>query len=89
MEELAGARILVNWLALADEGLSSREVGTVTVDEGPLAEALGQLVRPMGLHLLAVDATTLEVTSRKDAAARLELEFYPVADLVAGGTEPA
>jgi serine/threonine protein kinase len=45
-------------------------------------EKLGQ--GGMGLRYRAIDANTLQVTTRKAANARLELEFYPAADLLAG-----
>jgi hypothetical protein len=87
LEQVTGTTILVNWLALAEEGLPPQVEGTLKADQQPLGESLAQLLQPLGLTYRALDADLLEVTSRKAAAGYLELEFYPVRDLVsAGGT---
>jgi hypothetical protein len=75
------AKIVVDWLALAADGKLPQVEAKLAVDRRPLSEALDQLLRPLGLTYRAVDATTLEVTSVKAMAARLELEIYPVARL--------
>ena len=46
------------------------------------------LLQPLDLSYRIVDAGTFEVTTRTAAAARLELEFYPVASALAKGTSP-
>jgi hypothetical protein len=56
-----------------------------TLQDEPLSGALAKLLWPAGLGYRVVDSGTIEVTSRQAAAARLELEFYRVDDLVAGG----
>ena len=76
------AKIVVDWLALAAEGKPPQVEATLAVDHRPLAEALDQLLRPVGLTVRAANATTLEVTTVKALAARLELEIYPVAGLL-------
>ncbi|NUQ65239.1 MAG: DUF1559 domain-containing protein [Pirellulales bacterium] len=81
LEQLTGTTILVNWAALAEEGLSPQVKGTVKVERQPLGEALAQLLQPLGLVWRAVDADIFEVTSRKAADSHLELEFYPVQEL--------
>ena len=43
------------------------------------------MLKPLGLACRAVDARTFQVTTRKAADARLELEFYPVGGLLAKG----
>ena len=43
-----------------------------------------QLLDPLGLAWRAVDANTLQITTQKALAARMELEFYPVGQLLAG-----
>ena len=53
-------------------------------DKLPQGEALGKLLEPLGLAWRAVDANTLQVTTQKAVAARMELEFYPVGKLLAG-----
>jgi hypothetical protein len=58
------------------------------VREQPFSEALVTLLQPLGLTYRMVDASTFEITTRKTAAARLELEFYPVAAILAKSTTP-
>jgi len=77
-----GARILVDWLALSAEGISPGVTATLKADNQPLSTALAGLLRPLGLAYRVVDAETLELTTRRAVNARLELEFYPVGDLI-------
>ena len=82
--------VLVDRLALGAAGVSERAGASLTADKQPLGEALEKLLRPLGLQYRVIDATTLQVTSRKAVSARLELEFYPVRQLLTGGrTGPA
>jgi hypothetical protein len=79
----AGVRILVDWQAAATVGWSPDAEGTVVADKMPLADALTALLRPMDLTYRVVDDGLLQVTTLRGLEARLELEFYPVADLLA------
>lgn len=81
LEQLTGASILVNWVALAEEGLSPQLEGHVQVQQQPFSEALVQLLQPLGLAYRVVDADILEITSRTATISRLELDFYPVREL--------
>ena len=63
---------------------SRRTPGKFKADKLPQGEALGKLLEPLGLAWRAVDANTLQVTTQKAVAARMELEFYPVGKLLAG-----
>ncbi len=89
LEQLTGATILVDRLSLGAEGLSPQVMAALTAQGQPLSEALDDLLRPLGLGYRVVEAETLEVTTQKALAARLELEFYPVGDLLAGGVTAA
>jgi len=82
---LSGTKILIDWLALGSEGVSSQAKGSLSAENQPLSEALDELLRPLGLAYRVVDADVLEITTRKALAARLELEFYPLGDLVSEG----
>ena len=83
LEQLSGTTILIDWLVLGSEGTSPQTLAPLKIQERPLSEALDELLRPLGLAYRIVDAETLEVTTRKATAAQLELEFYPVGDLLA------
>ena len=80
----AGTEILIDHPALAAIGISENATGKFKADKLPQGEALQQLLEPLGLAWRAVDANTLQVTSKKAVATRMELEFYPVARLLAG-----
>jgi hypothetical protein len=84
--KLAEADILVDRLALAAAGLSDRKDASVTVENKPLGEALDELLGPLGLAYRVIDARTLQVTTRKAVDTHLELEFYPVRELLTGAT---
>ncbi|MFH1924519.1 MAG: DUF1559 domain-containing protein, partial [Planctomycetota bacterium] len=84
LEALSGAGILVDWAALASQGLSPEARGSLSADGQPLSEALDLLLEPMDLAYRVVDADTIEITTRKVLADRLELEFHPLADLLTG-----
>ena len=59
-------------------------LAAIRADKLPLGEALRQLLEPLGLAWRAVDSNTLQITTQKAIAARMELEFYPVGKLLAG-----
>jgi hypothetical protein len=88
LERLGRATIVFDGVTLAASGLSPQRKGTLSVHNRPLYEALVSLLQPLGLTYRIVDAGTFEITTRKAAAARLELEFYPVAGILAKGTSP-
>ena len=79
-----GTEILIDRPALAAIGISENATGKFKPDKLPQGEALRQLLEPLGLAWRAVDANTLQVTTQKALAARMELEFYPVGKLLAG-----
>jgi hypothetical protein len=81
---LVPGRIVVNWAALRFEGLGPETKGSVAADGAPLGNTLAELLAPLGLACRAVDDRLLEITTARDLAARLELEFYPVGPLLAG-----
>lgn len=78
----AGLRILVDWQAAATVGWSPEAEGTVVADKLPLGDTLSALLRPMDLTYRVVDENLLQVTTPRALEARLELEFYPVSDLL-------
>ena len=80
----AGPEIFIDRPALAAGEVSESKPVKFRADKLPLGEALGKLLDPLELTWRAVDADTLQVTTCKAAAARMELEFYPVGRLLAG-----
>ncbi len=86
LQELAKADLLINRLELRRLGYSDQLQTSLTVDKQPLVEVLDEWLRPLDLDYRVVDEQTLEITTHKALAARLELEFYPIRKLLTGGT---
>jgi hypothetical protein len=84
LQQPSGARILLDGLGLASAGRWSDSEASVVASEQPLDEALKDLLRPLGLAYRIIDERTLLVTSRREAESRLDLELYPVGDLLTG-----
>jgi hypothetical protein len=73
LKKQTGAEVFLDRAALpaADEAKAA-----LSVQKQPLSAALTKLFEPLGLAYRVVDARTIQATSRKVLAARLELEFY-------------
>ncbi len=80
----AGSEIFVDGPALAAIGSAEKTIEKFKADSLPQGEALRLLLEPRGLAWRAVDGNTLQVTTQKVVAARMELEFYPLGKLLAG-----
>jgi hypothetical protein len=79
--------VLIDWRSAADMGWNpSAEVQFVAAGTS-LAEALRTLLEPMGLTYRIVNERTFQVVSRERLNSRMEVEFYPVADLLGGGVQ--
>ena len=85
LKKEAGADIVVDRAALRAEQLAPDLKGTVRVEGQSLAAALAQWLEPLKLGCRVVDATTVQITTRKALNAHVELEFYPVGSLLAKG----
>jgi len=82
VEQPGPTRIYVDWAALGAAGVPSHVKAAWKANRQPLAAALDDLLQPLGLGWRPVDADLIQVTSRAALTARLELEFYPVSDLI-------
>lgn len=85
LEQSTHTTILVDWLSLAAAGMPGEPKGVLQVHQRPLWEALVELLQPWELSYRIVGPDLFEVTTRRAAAARLELEFYPIRHLLAAG----
>jgi len=74
--------ILVDWQAIAELGWSPDGEATVSANNEPMGEVLTKILRPMDLTYRVIDNATVQVTSPTQLAARLDVELYPVADLL-------
>lgn len=82
-----GVRLLVDWINLAAVGLPRDAETTLQVSDAPLEAALMALAGPLDLAVRILDGRTLQLTTRDVLAGQLEVEFYPVAELLAAGQE--
>jgi hypothetical protein len=85
LEEMTGTKIVFDGLGLAEEGKTPRLPASLQVNGRPLGESLGGLARSLGLAIWIADGSTFQITTRRAAAGRLQLEFFPVGDLLVDG----
>jgi len=84
VEHSANVKLLVNWRVLREGGMTQEPEVTFTVHQLPLAQALEQLLLPLGLGYRVVEPTVFEVTTRSALNHGLEIGFYFVGDLLRG-----
>jgi hypothetical protein len=87
LEAQTGVRLLIDWRSLARDEFTPATQITCAVEERPLADALTAVLTPLNLSWRVVDAKTLEIFSRQDAA-KAQREFYPLGSLLDAGTQP-
>ena len=85
LEQTSRTTIVVDWAAVGAAGIRPDTRATLRAHEEPLSEAMVSLLQPLGLTYRIATPEVLEVTTRKAVAARLELEFYLVRDLIGPG----
>ncbi len=88
LERASQTTVLFDGPAMSAAGVSRQRKAVLSVHGRPLSEALVSVLDPLGLTYRIVDAGAFEITTRKAAAARLELEIYPVAAILAKPTTP-
>ena len=86
LEGISACSILIDRPALQGERLTGDSPAAMSVEKQPLAVALQELLDPLELACRVIDERMLQITTRKAVATRLELEFYPVAELLTDGT---
>jgi hypothetical protein len=78
------ALVLVDQVALAEQQTSVQASGILVADRQPLGQALTTLLEPMDMTWRVVDGRTIEITTPQGAARHADVEFYRVAELLAG-----
>jgi hypothetical protein len=78
------AIFLVDQIALAQQQTSVAANGILVADRQPLGQALTTLLEPMDMTWRVVDGRTIEITTNQAAARHCDVEFYRVAELLAG-----
>jgi len=81
LEQRSKLTILIDTVALRKAGVAATAEATLKVDKEPLLAALDKLAEQLDLGLRIVDERTVQITHRL-AAARGELEFYSLAELL-------
>ena len=84
----AGLQILVDWRAVAELGWSPDGEATISASNEPIGQALAKMLLPMDLTYRVVNATTIQVTSPTALIARLDVEFYPIGNLLSPQETP-
>src|SRR5262249_36912892 len=79
----ASIKLLIDRVGLNKAGFDSADGVTVTAEKETLRDVLNKLCDSLEIGWRIVDDKTLQITSRA-AARRAEVEFYAVADLLAG-----
>lgn len=85
LSEEVGIQFLVDWRRLYDVGQFPTTSTTLLADDKQLHELLESLLSPAGLDYRVVDASIIQVTTAEAAESHLDVEFYPVADLLHAG----
>jgi hypothetical protein len=80
----AGTEFLIDRSALAAAKISDSVAGKFKAEKLAQGEALRELLGPLGLGRRVVDAKTLQITTQRALATRLDVEFYPVGRFLAG-----
>jgi hypothetical protein len=81
LEQETQTTILIDWRALALEGVGDGAEATLVATDKPLEEVLAALVEPLDLACRVINDRTLEVTSAERVEGELEIEAYPIGDL--------
>jgi hypothetical protein len=84
-----GTRIVIDEASLAQAGLWSHVPAKVVAEKQPLYDVLSALLSPIAMTYRIVDERTVQVFARQSQNARMEVEIYPLKDLLAARLEPA
>lgn len=78
LEDATQTALLLDGPALAEAGRGLADPASLAVVKAPLADALDALLRPLGLTVAPLDTDTLQISTPRALAARLQLEFYRI-----------
>jgi hypothetical protein len=81
LRQATGATILIDYQALAREGISAESECAALAVNQPLAKLLDDLTGSADLTWRAIDERTIEITSHSAALEHMDVEFYPASDL--------
>lgn len=87
LEQKSNCTILVDWNSLSNEGWLPETLITGEFSEANLQDSLHQLSRALGCTYRAIDATTFEILTHREADARPELQVYAAKQIVQGAVK--
>jgi hypothetical protein len=87
LEELSGAKILIDWRSLSSANFNPQDMITCALPEQPLSNALDALLSPLGLTYRVVNKDTLEVFTQQDLPTKMTREFYSLQSLMTSGVK--
>jgi hypothetical protein len=77
--------VLIDNVALRKVGLSAEHKTSLQATKEPVVDVLVKLADALEISFRLIDAKTVQLTSRAEAAAVAEFEFYPLGELLAVG----
>lgn len=83
LQKVVGVEILFDGLAVAEAGASPNSRVEFTANQEPLGAALDKLLQPLGLGYRCLHGKRIEITSARQMAQDLEVEFYSIKPLLA------
>ena len=87
IESKADLRILVDWSALAGQGINPSTTASLYVRDMPFEEALRQFLKDRDLHITPIDGETIQITTNAVKTNRSYIEFYSFKQLGNAGLE--
>ncbi len=84
IRQKTGITVLVDWETLQPLGWTPLTRVPGQIDEETVGEVLKQLGRAMKLSVLAIDKSTVQLTTFEKAANSIDLEFYHFGKILAG-----
>jgi hypothetical protein len=85
LSQRSGVTVLIDHVALRKVGLSAEHKVTLQAAKEPLVDVLAKLTDALDISFRIIDGKTVQITSREEAAATAEFEFFPLAELLAAG----
>jgi hypothetical protein len=82
LQKIAGIEIAIDGLGLASAQVSPDAKAKLSANQEPLGDVLGRLLEPLKLGYRIMNGQRLEITSARDVADELEVEFYTIRSLV-------
>ena len=84
----SGVTVLVNWKKVSEAGWSPQTIIPGNVQEKSVEETISSIAQAMNLTFRAVNSKTIVLTTFADAAETVDLEVYPIMDLVPSKLSP-